>query len=114
MQRLSCQKRYAITQVAYIRRNWYTGITGTRRSKTAPGPSDPNRPNILPAIPVKIWAGCFTDPHATDPNSALSTAEHYMILRVGNQTANFDLGNYELKNTLAPSINNRNIYSQEG
>jgi len=59
-------------------------------------PSNPTNPNILPAIPVKVWAGCFSDPNTTDPNTALSTAEHYMVLRVGNQTANLQLGDYEL------------------
>ncbi len=62
----------------------------------------PTNPNILPAIPVKVWAGCFIDPNATDPNSALSTAEHYMVLKVGDQTANLKLGNYDL--TLPPSL----------
>jgi hypothetical protein len=56
----------------------------------------PTNLNILPAIPVKVWAGCFSETDEVDPTYALSTSENYMILKVGNQTANLNLGNYEL------------------
>ena len=67
-------------------------------------PNDPNS-NILSAIPVKVWAGAFGisgDPN--NPDSALLTAEHYMVLKVGKQTANLQLGNYDLTLTADPNI----------
>jgi len=64
--------------------------------------NDPNS-NILPAIPVKVWAGAFgASSDINDPNSALLSTEHYMILKVGNQTANLQLGDYELTLTANP------------
>lgn len=69
-------------------------------------PNDPNS-NILPALPVKIWAGAYgianhsgtkvRDPN--DPNDAILSTEQYMILKVGQQTANLRLPDFKLSLT---------------
>ncbi|MEQ8191732.1 MAG: hypothetical protein ABRQ39_27445 [Candidatus Eremiobacterota bacterium] len=70
--------------------------------------------NTLSSIPIKIWAGAFSDLNETLPDKALSSTEHFMILKAGNQTANLQLGDYDLtltadRNTVdLPSVSRHN------
>lgn len=69
-----------------------------------PDPNDPNTPGILPVVPVKIWAGAFSDIDGDSLVNPISeTLKDYTVV-VGNNAINFELGDYKLK--VEPSTTN--------
>lgn len=65
-----------------------------------PAPNDPNTLGVLPVVPVKIWAGAFSDRDGYSLVNPISeTLKDYTVV-VGNNALNLQLGDYEL--TLKP------------